>query len=58
MELRQFQVGPHQYVIPKHALQEIEGLEAPQRLLPSFKGEHLEQAQGNQLAPISPRASP
>ena len=41
MVLLHFRDGVGLYVIPKQALREIEG---PQRLLPSFEGEHLEQA--------------
>ena len=36
--LLHFQVGLSLYVIPKQSLQELED---PQRLLPPFKGEHL-----------------
>jgi hypothetical protein len=45
------------YVVPKHALRELEG---PRRLLPRDKGEHLEHAwvQTNRLAPISPKDKP
>jgi hypothetical protein len=38
MVLLHFQVGLSVYVIPKRALQELEG---PQRLLPPLEGEHL-----------------
>ena len=43
------------YVLLKWALQELEGA---QRLLPPFKGEHLERAWTNQPAPISPKDKP
>ena len=55
MVLLHFRVGQSLYVIPKQALWELED---PQRLLPPFGGEHLEQAWTSRLAPISPRASP
>jgi hypothetical protein len=51
MVLIHFQVGLSLCVILKHALQE---LEAPQRLLPPFKDEHLEWVQTSWSAPISP----
>lgn len=42
------------FVLPKHTLGELEG---PCRLLPPFKGGHLEHAQISWLAPIFPRST-
>jgi hypothetical protein len=47
--LHHLRVGLTLYIIQKQPSQE---LEAPRRLLPPSKGEHLEQAQTSQLAPI------
>ena len=53
--LHHLRMGLTLYIIRKQASQE---LEAPRRLLPPSKGEHLEQAQTSQLALISPKDKP
>ena len=55
MVLLYFGVGSSLHVIPKRAIQK---LEATQRLLPPFKGEHLEQAQRSWQAPCNPKGKP
>ena len=57
ISLLHLEVGLALYVIPNRASQELEGL--LWRLLPPFKGEHLERTQTSQIAPfLRPRASP
>ena len=53
--LLHFRVDLSLYVILKLTFQE---LDAPQRLLPPFNGEHLERTRTSQLAPISPKGKP
>ena len=55
MVLLCFRVGLSLYVILKMATWELEG---PQRLLPPFKGEHLEWVRTSWLAPIFPIGKP
>jgi hypothetical protein len=52
--LLHFQVGLRLYVIPKWALQELED---PQRLMPPFKGEHLERVRTYLPQGQAPRSS-
>lgn len=55
MLLLHFRVGSSLDVIPKWALQELQG---PQRLLPPLESEHIEWVQTSHMAPISPGVRP